>query len=123
MTDDGPILRVRDLWVTLPGRSAPTVRGVSFELARGGALGIMGESGAGKSLTASAIMGLAPSGARVDGSVRLAGTQLLGLDDAALSRIRGARISMVFQDTGSALTPVIPVGAQLAEAVRVSCCG
>ena len=115
-----PVLRVDDLQVTFPGRDGDVqaVRGVSFDLARGEILGIVGESGAGKSATAQAVMGLLPESARVRGSVRLGDEELTGLGDRGLSRVRGERISMVFQDPLSALTPVYTVGDQIAEAVR-----
>jgi len=113
------VLRVRDLAVTFPGRSGDVqaVRGIDFDLARGEVLGLVGESGCGKSATALAVTGLLPDSARVAGSVRLGGRELIGLDDDALSGVRGSRISIVFQDPLSALTPVYTIGRQVAEAV------
>jgi peptide/nickel transport system ATP-binding protein len=116
MTD--PVLRVADLHVTFAG-DVRAVRGIGYELARGEVLGIVGESGSGKSAAAQAVMGLLPADAEVRGSVTLGGQELLGLDDAALSRVRGRSIAMVFQDPLSALTPVYTVGDQIAEAVLV----
>ena len=113
-----PVLSVSDLHVTFPGPVA-AVRGAGYDLRRGEALGIVGESGSGKSVTALAVLGLLPGSATVRGSVRLDGEELLGRDDATLSKIRGTRIAMVFQDPLSALTPVYSVGEQIAEAVRV----
>ena len=115
-----PVLRVEDLHVTFPGREGDVraVRGVSYALKRGEILGIVGESGSGKSACAQAVMGLLPSSARVSGSVRLGDDELVGLDDRGLSRVRGERISMIFQDPLSALTPVYTVGDQIAEAIR-----
>ena len=116
-----PVLQVSDLHVSFPGSSGPVraVRGVSYELARGEVLGIVGESGSGKSASAQAVMGLLPAFAQVSGSVSLGGQELTGLDDRGLSKVRGERIAMVFQDPLSALTPVYTVGDQIAEAVRV----
>ncbi|ARZ67982.1 ABC transporter ATP-binding protein [Streptomyces albireticuli] len=117
---DPPVLDIRDLRVDFDGPAGPVpaVRGVDLTLRRGEVLGLVGESGSGKSTVALAAMGLLPRTARVHGSVRAAGTELLGLGDRALSRIRGRRIAMVFQDPLSALTPVHRVGDQIAEAVR-----
>ncbi|MFI0261152.1 dipeptide ABC transporter ATP-binding protein [Streptomyces sp. NPDC017056] len=116
-----PALRVTDLHVTFPGESGPVhaVRGLGFVVRPGEVLGIVGESGAGKSATAQAVLGLLPDGARVRGSVELDGRELLGLGDAALSEVRGNGIGMVFQDPLSALTPVYSIGTQLVEALRV----
>ena len=126
--DDGHVLRVRDLRVSFPtyegrarrtGNAIHSVRGISFEVRKGEVLGIVGESGSGKSVTATAIMGLLPGNAEVSGSIRLDGEELLGLDDKELSTLRGSRMSMVFQDPLSALTPVYSIGYQLIEAIRV----
>ncbi|MFI0982957.1 dipeptide ABC transporter ATP-binding protein [Streptomyces sp. NPDC021093] len=113
---ENPILEVRDLEVEFDG--APAVRGVSFSLERGEVLGLVGESGSGKSATALALMGLQPANATVRGSVLLDGTDLVGASDAELSRVRGSRIAMVFQDPLSAFTPVYRVGDLIAQAVR-----
>jgi peptide/nickel transport system ATP-binding protein len=116
-----PVLAVRDLRVTFPGQSGDVraVRGIDYELARGEVLGIVGESGSGKSASATAVTGLLPGHAVIEGSVKLDGQELIGLDDERMAAIRGKRIAMVFQDPLSALTPVYTVGAQLAEAVRI----
>ncbi|MCX5239702.1 ABC transporter ATP-binding protein [Streptomyces prunicolor] len=111
------VLEVRDLTVTLG--TSPVVRGVDLTLRRGEVLGLVGESGTGKTLTALALMGLAPADARVGGSVRLLGEELLGLPVRELARIRGRRIAMVFQDPLHAFTPVRRVGDQIAEALRI----
>ncbi|GAA2403743.1 dipeptide ABC transporter ATP-binding protein [Nonomuraea africana] len=115
MTD--AVLRVTDLHVRFGDVHA--VRGVGYEVRAGEVLGIVGESGSGKSVTALAIMGLLPGHARVTGSVRLHGTEILGAKEKTLTAFRGKTISMVFQDPLSALTPVYRVGDQIAEAVRV----
>ncbi|WP_433431442.1 dipeptide ABC transporter ATP-binding protein [Nonomuraea sp. CA-141351] len=112
-----PVLEVSDLNVSFDG--VPAVRGVSLDVRPGEVLGIVGESGSGKSVTSAAIMGLLPPGARVTGSVRLHGRELIGASDRELTSFRGKSISMVFQDPLSALTPVYRVGDQIAEAVRV----
>jgi peptide/nickel transport system ATP-binding protein len=117
-----PVLEVADLHVTFPGREAPgvrAVRGLSYAVAAGEVLGIVGESGSGKSVSSLAVMGLLPGTAVTTGSVRLGGQELLGLKDRELAQVRGRRISMVFQEPLSALTPVYTVGDQVAEAVRV----
>ncbi|WP_329122560.1 ABC transporter ATP-binding protein [Streptomyces sp. NBC_01465] len=110
------VLEVSGLEVDFDGR--PAVRGVSFSLERGEVLGLVGESGSGKSATALAVLGLLPGNAAVRGSVRLGGEELVGASDAALSKVRGSRIAMVFQDPLSAFTPVYRIGDQIAEAVR-----
>ncbi|MFE2067117.1 dipeptide ABC transporter ATP-binding protein [Streptomyces sp. NPDC059467] len=110
------LLQVAGLDVDFDGR--PAVRGVDLTLDRGEVLGLVGESGSGKSATALAVLGLLPGNAAVHGSVRLEGTELLGLPERELTRIRGRRVSMVFQDPLSAFTPVYRIGDQIAEAVR-----
>ncbi len=116
-----PALQVTDLHVTFPGEHGPVhaVRGLSYAVRPGEVLGIVGESGSGKSAAAQAVLGLLPDGTAVRGSVELDGRELLGLGDAALSKIRGNGVSMVFQDPLSALTPVYSIGNQLVEALRV----
>ncbi|MBO1417314.1 ABC transporter ATP-binding protein [Streptomyces sp. FH025] len=116
-----PLLAVRDLRVDFAGPHGPVpaVRGVDLTLRRGETLGIVGESGSGKSVTALSVLGLLPGTARVSGSVRLDGRELVGLPGRDLAAIRGRRIAMVFQDPLSAFTPVYRIGDQIAEAVRV----
>ena len=118
---DVPLLEVRDLSVTFGSESGPVtaVRSVSFSVRRGEVLGIVGESGSGKTVSSLAVIGLLPAHARVTGSARFEGTELLGASDRDISLIRGRKIAMVFQDPLSALTPVYAVGDQIAEAVRV----
>ena len=116
-----PVLAVRGLTVTFRGSGGDVraVRGIDYDLRPGEVLGIVGESGSGKSASATAVTGLLPGHAVIEGSIKLEGEELIGLDDARLAKIRGKRIAMVFQDPLSALTPVYTVGDQLAEAVRV----
>ena len=119
---DDAVLVVDDLTVgfqTLGGGMLRAVRGLSYTLRRGEALGIVGESGSGKSVSSLAMMGLLPRTAKVTGSVRLAGKELIGLPDREASQLRGKKISMIFQEPLSALTPVYSVGYQVAEAVLV----
>ncbi|MDQ1516646.1 MAG: glutathione transport system ATP-binding protein [Actinomycetota bacterium] len=117
----GAVLEVRGLTVSFPSESGTVtaVRGVSFALSPGEVLGIVGESGSGKSVSSLAVMGLLPSTARISGSIRFQGKELLGLGDREFSELRGEGMSMVFQDPLSALTPVYTVGDQIAEAVRI----
>ncbi len=116
-----PLLEVENLRVTLATARGPAdaLRGVGFAMARGEALGLIGESGSGKSITALAIMGLLPEGAQVAGSIRLQGRELVGLDEAALCALRGNRIGMVFQEPMTALNPLHTVGRQIAEPLRI----
>ncbi|MGV4982838.1 dipeptide ABC transporter ATP-binding protein [Streptomyces sp. NRAIS4] len=120
-TDAVPVLSVRDLRISFPSEAGTVeaVRGVSFDLLPGRTLCIVGESGSGKSATATGIMGLLPPTADLRGQVLVGGQDLVGLDDRALSRIRGNTIGMVFQDPLSALTPIFSVGRLLSDALRV----
>ena len=116
-----PLLEVENLSVSFPTDSGDlsAVRGLSYRVAPREVVAMVGESGSGKSAAAMAVIGLLPPYAAVSGSVRLSGTELLGMSDADLSKIRGARIGTVFQDPMSALTPVYTVGDQIAEAITV----
>ena len=117
------LLEVRDLRIGFEGEGGITrvVDGVSFEVPAGSTVGLVGESGAGKSVTAHAILGLLPSPpARVvGGQVLCEGVDLLHLSERKLSRYRGGRISLVFQDPATAFDPVYTVGAHLREAIRL----
>lgn len=115
------LLEVSDLTVDFPTDGAPVqaVRGVNFRVDAGEVVALVGESGAGKSASAMAVVGLLPEFAEVSGSVRLHGEELIGRSDAEMSRIRGNTIGTVFQDPMSALTPVYTVGDQIAEALTV----
>ncbi|MCK8467516.1 ABC transporter ATP-binding protein [Microbacterium sp. KSW4-16] len=115
------LLAVEDVSISFPTDAglAKAVEGVSFVLHEGETVGIVGESGSGKSMTAMAIMGLLPKKAVVTGSIRFRGQELVGLSDEELREIRGNDIAIVFQDALTALNPVMRVGDQLIEAVRV----
>ncbi|MEV7767406.1 ABC transporter ATP-binding protein [Microbacterium sp. NPDC086615] len=110
-------LRVTDLRVEIDGRAV--VDGISFEVPDGARVGLIGESGSGKSLTALAILGLLPDGARATGSVRWNDREILGLPDRDLASLRGDDIGMVFQEPRTALNPLHTVGRQIGESVRI----
>ncbi|MFC9941905.1 ABC transporter ATP-binding protein [Streptomyces pratensis] len=113
-----PLVHVEDL--TIDFGTVRAVDGLSFTLEAGAALGVVGESGSGKSATASALLGLhRGTGARVTGTVRVAGTDVGAADDAELRGLRGAKAAMVFQDPLSSLDPYYTVGDQIAEVYRV----
>jgi peptide/nickel transport system ATP-binding protein len=111
------LLEVTDLVVDLPvlGGAVRIVNGATFRLDEGESLGVVGESGSGKTMTALALMGLTPEGARIGGSIRFEGRELIGLDEDAMRRLRGDRIAMVFQEPMTALNPLRRVGRQVAE--------
>lgn len=112
------ILEVRELEVQI---GATTVlRGVTFDLEEGHTLGIAGESGCGKSITAFSIMGMLPRNGRVvKGSIKLEGRELVGLPEKELRRIRGKEIALVMQDPFTSLNPMMRVGDQIAETIRL----
>jgi peptide/nickel transport system ATP-binding protein len=112
------LVRLTNLGVSFDG--VPALRGVSFAIRRGEAVGMVGESGCGKSVTWLAALGLLPaSRAKVTGSVALDGQEVLGAPPALLDRVRGGRIAMIFQDPASSLNPVHRIGTQVAEALRL----
>jgi peptide/nickel transport system ATP-binding protein len=115
------LLDVTNLAVSFPAEGPPlkAVRSIDFHVDAGEVVAIVGESGSGKSTAAMAVVSLLPEYADVRGSVRLQGSELIGLPDNAMSRFRGNTIGMVFQDPMSALTPVYTVGDQIAEAIEV----
>lgn len=110
---------IRNLSVSFPAGAgfARAVKGIDLDIASGETLGIVGESGCGKSVTWLAALGLLGSWARVSGQVRLRTEDILGLDDGRLSAVRGRQIAMIFQDPASCLNPVHTVGRQIAEAL------
>jgi oligopeptide/dipeptide ABC transporter ATP-binding protein len=114
------LLRVRGLSVNYPSRVHSPVlalRQLDLEISAGEAVGILGESGCGKSTLALSILGLLPAGARADGSILFRNEELLRLPEARLRRIRGAKISLIHQEPGLALSPVMRVGEQIAEII------
>jgi peptide/nickel transport system ATP-binding protein len=119
--DSAPLLDVNDLHVTFGSEAGAVtaVRGLSYVVSAREVLAIVGESGSGKSVSSLAMMGLLPAKARITGSVRFQGRELLGLSDKEMSKIRGDKISMIFQDPLSALTPVYTVGDQVIEAIQI----
>lgn len=110
-------LSVQDLTIDIGGRRV--VDGVSFTVPDGGRVGLIGESGSGKSLTALAILGLLPDAATVGGRILWDDRDLRDLDDRELARIRGREIGMVFQEPQTALSPVRRVGRQMTESLRI----
>ncbi len=118
-----PLLEVEGLVTEFSGERGAfrAVDGVSFSVARGRTVGLVGESGCGKSVTALSILRLIPDppGRIVAGSIRLDGVELLGLSERELCRVRGNRIAMIFQEPMTSLNPVYTAGAQVAEAVRL----
>jgi peptide/nickel transport system ATP-binding protein len=116
-----PLLEVRDLSIELQTHRGPAlaVRDVSFTLERGGSLGLVGESGCGKSITAMALLGLLPEGAKVAGSILFEGQELVGKSEREMCALRGDRIGMIFQEPMTALNPVHTVGRQVAEPLRL----
>jgi peptide/nickel transport system ATP-binding protein len=114
------VLEVDDLDVRLPTDEGEVhaVRGLGFVLRPGEVLAVVGESGSGKSVTSLAVLGLLPRTARVAGSVRFNGRELLGLPDRELRRIRGRSLAMVFQDPLTSLNPVYKIGPQLMEGLH-----
>lgn len=118
-TDQSPMLTVADLVLTVvdPDSGAETVilHGNSFSLAQGEALGLVGESGSGKSMTIKCVLGIEPSGARVEGRIELDGTDLLDASGEELRRIRANDLAIIAQNPHGALNPVLPVGRFLVE--------
>jgi ABC-type glutathione transport system ATPase component len=118
----GTFLQLKDLKIRYrSANSTPSlaVAGVSFDIAPGEVLGVMGESGCGKTSVALAMLGLLPKDRTdISGSILFRGQNIVTMDERSLRRIRGAQISMVYQEPGIALSPLMPVGAQIAEVVH-----
>jgi len=118
---EAPLLAVDDLRVRFKTQRGlvHAVNGISFDVRPGETLGLVGESGCGKSVTALTTMGILPRAARIaSGSIRLDGRELLGLSERQWRRVRGKEIAMIFQDPMTSLNPVLTVGAQLREAIE-----
>ena len=118
---DGVLLEVHDLEVTFAtarGR-LEAIRGGDLTVRSGETVGVVGESGCGKSVTMLAVMGLLPPSVRIKGSIRFRGVELAGRPQKELAQLRGARIGMIFQDPMTALDPVLTIGAQIAEAICI----
>ncbi|MEO6998330.1 MAG: dipeptide/oligopeptide/nickel ABC transporter permease/ATP-binding protein, partial [Terracoccus sp.] len=115
-----PVLEVKNLTIGFPGRHAGVdiVDGVSFDVRPGEVLGIVGESGCGKSLTSVAIMGLQPRGARLGGEINFQGRNLLTQSRRERRALMGRDMAMIYQDALSALNPAMKVGSQLAQLIR-----
>ncbi|WP_278866835.1 ABC transporter ATP-binding protein [Varibaculum cambriense] len=110
-------LKVDNLQVSFGGHQV--VKGISFEIPPGARVGLIGESGSGKSVTALSLMGLLGEGAQVSGSISLDGQELLSLADRQLAQLRGAKIGMIFQEPMTALDPTMRVGKQVAEVLAL----
>ncbi len=117
----GPLVQVDDLAIAIPTESGTieAVRGISLAIDAGETIGIVGESGSGKTMLALSLLGLQPAAAKVSGSIRLDGEELIGGSESKWRSVRGDRIAMVFQDPMTALNPMYQVGWQVAECVRL----
>jgi ABC-type dipeptide/oligopeptide/nickel transport system ATPase component len=114
------MLDIRDLRVTLPTPSgiAEIVRSADLQVGVGEIVGLAGESGSGKTMTASAVLGLLPNGAQATGQIEFGGRNLLALTEPEMNAVRGKDIAMVFQDPGASLHPLLRVGTQITEHLR-----
>ena len=123
MPNKAPLLEVKDLQTIFSTSDGVVnaVNGISYSLKSGEALGIVGESGCGKSVGALSIMGLIPNppGQVVDGEILFDGTDLLSLSAEKMRQVRGQQISMIFQDPMTSLNPVLTIGQQIGEALRL----
>ena len=121
VVDSKMLLNISGLRIALEqrGHSSEILHGVDLQIAAGESLGLVGESGCGKSITWLGVLGLLGQHTRVTGSVKFQGRELLGLSDTELSQIRGRKIAMIFQDPSSSLNPAQRIGAQIAESLAL----
>ena len=114
------VLRVQDLHVRFsqPGKTVHAVRGCSLSINEGEIVGLVGESGCGKSITALACLGLVPESAEVDGSIEVCGRQVVNRTDTELEGLRGGTVAMIFQNPMAAMNPFLTVGRQMTDAIR-----
>ena len=117
-----PVLKIEDLSVTFPNFSSQVtvVRNCSMEVGKGEILGLVGESGSGKTMTAMSCLGLVPEPGHINGSVNVAGEEIVGADKATLNQLRGGTSGMIFQNPMTALNPFISIGDQFNDAIRAS---
>jgi ABC-type microcin C transport system duplicated ATPase subunit YejF len=115
------LLSIKDLYIRFhnDGRELEAARGIDLHVARGETIALVGESGSGKTQTMMAAIGMLPTKGRATGSVRFEGDEILGLPDQALNRLRGARVTMIFQEPMTALDPLFSIGAQIMTVLRV----
>lgn len=116
-----PLLSLQDLTIRYPGPPTrrPAVSGLNLDVSAGETVALVGESGCGKSTTALSLLRLLPASAQVSGRIVLDGVDLTRLDESAMVRLRGSALSMIFQEPMTALNPVLTIGAQLVEALRL----
>jgi peptide/nickel transport system ATP-binding protein len=121
VVESNPFLDISDLRITFDqrGHTFEVLHGVDLHIACGESIGLVGESGCGKSITWLGVLGLLGQQARVTGSVKLQGREILGLSDTELSQVRGQKIAMIFQDPSSSLNPAQRIGAQIAESLSL----
>ena len=120
MSGDRGLLEVRDLEITFDAHHGmvQAVRGVSFDVGAGETVGIVGESGCGKSVTAMSLLRLVGAAGSIDGSIQFEGRDVLGMSDEEIRQLRGNRVSMVFQDPMTSLNPELRIGRQLDDVMR-----
>ncbi|MCW2822898.1 MAG: transporter ATP-binding protein, partial [Marmoricola sp.] len=118
--EQGPILEVEDLNVSfyVDGEWFPAAIGVSYHVDAGEVVAIVGESGSGKTQSSMSLLGLLPTNGRATGSARLNGKELVGLTGAAMRKVRGREIAVIFQEPMTALNPVYTIGFQIVETIR-----
>jgi oligopeptide/dipeptide ABC transporter ATP-binding protein len=120
VSTNGALLELSDVRVAFDqgGRRVVAVDGLSYTVAAGSTLALIGESGSGKTVSSRAVVGLLPPTATVSGSIRFEGQELVGLSERRIRRHRGASVAMVFQDPARSLNPTMRIGAQVTEAIR-----